>query len=273
MSENEIIVREQPKTLSLGALPTTGPVALIQAASGIASELANIIKAKGLSSRIQGREFVHVEGWSTMGAMLGVLPREVDTQRLEDGSYEATVELIRINDGAIIGRASALCGMDEKDRRGKLTWGNRAEYARRSMAVTRATGKAYRLGFSWIMALAGYEPTPMEEIIDGTFEETKAAKSAKAKDEPPPHWIKDPAARKRFWAWTNGLTLTKEQVHAALEVEHVEDYAGAKQDAMDAINKWIAEQDQADAEPSPFAEAVEDLYPNASENIVPPGAS
>jgi len=150
-------------------------VALIQQASAIASELAKIIKTKKLSSRIQGREFVHVEGWSTMGAMLGVLPREVPdgTIRHEDGSYEATVELIRINDGAIIGRASALCGVDEKDRKGKLTWGNRPEYARRSMAITRATGKAYRLGFSWIMALAGYEPTPAEEIVDGQYEDPK----------------------------------------------------------------------------------------------------
>ena len=32
------------------------------------------------------------------------------------------------------------------------------------MAVTRATGKAYRLGFSWIIKLAGYEATPAEEI-------------------------------------------------------------------------------------------------------------
>jgi hypothetical protein len=32
------------------------------------------------------------------------------------------------------------------------------------MAQTRATGKACRLAFSWIMSLAGYEPTPAEEI-------------------------------------------------------------------------------------------------------------
>ena len=32
------------------------------------------------------------------------------------------------------------------------------------MAITRATGKAFRLNYSWIMALAGYEPTPAEEM-------------------------------------------------------------------------------------------------------------
>jgi hypothetical protein len=32
------------------------------------------------------------------------------------------------------------------------------------MAITRATGKAFRLGFSWIMQLAGYEVVPSEEM-------------------------------------------------------------------------------------------------------------
>ncbi|GAG97072.1 unnamed protein product, partial [marine sediment metagenome] len=85
-------------------------------------------------------------------------------------------ELIRISDGAVIGKASALVGMDEKDSKGKLTWGGRNEYARKSMAITRATGKAYRLGFSWIMTLAGYEATPAEEISEGSFREVSKGK-------------------------------------------------------------------------------------------------
>jgi hypothetical protein len=97
-----------------------------------------------------------------------------------------------------------------------------------------------------------------KEAHQGTGQATKAQ-----------HWIKDANARKRFWAWTKSLTLTREQVHAALEVEHVEDYEGTKQDAMDAINNWMAEQDQ---EQSEFDRVVEELYPG-TENIVPAGAS
>jgi len=77
---------------------------------------------------------------------------------------EATVELIRASDGAIIGRGSAICGMDES------TWASRPRYARRSMAITRATGKAFRLGYSWIITLAGYAPTPAEEMTDDVVE-------------------------------------------------------------------------------------------------------
>jgi len=73
--------------------------------------------------------------------------------------------LVRMSDGACIGRASAECGApDELDKYGKPVWSTRPRYARRSMAQTRATGKACRLAFSWIMALAGYEVTPAEEM-------------------------------------------------------------------------------------------------------------
>lgn len=162
MSDNQIVPQPEFEN-RLGIIIARTPHDVIIQATAIAKELAEIVKKNNLSTNIKGKNFVRVEGWSTMGAMLGVLPREVSdlTRRFDDGSYEAVVELIRISDGAVIGRGSALVGMDE-------IWRNRAEYARRSMAVTRATGKAYRLGFSWIMALAGYEPTPAEEMGDVT---------------------------------------------------------------------------------------------------------
>jgi len=163
--EKEVMVVEG-EYVNLGAIRVLGPVDVVRQASAVASELARVIEEQKLYSIISGRRFVVVEGWSTLGAMLGVMPREVSAERQEDGGYIATVELVRVSDGMIIGRGSALCGMDEKDRRGNLTWGSRAEFARRSMAITRATGKAYRLGFSWIVTLAGYEATPAEEMPD-----------------------------------------------------------------------------------------------------------
>ena len=56
------------------------------------------------------------------------------------------------------------------------------------------------------------------------------------------HWIDDPKVRARFWAWTGKLTLTKEQVHKALGVKSVHDYAGTMDDARAAIEKWIKAQ-------------------------------
>jgi hypothetical protein len=186
MTADTEIVTVEPE-IRLGILPARTPHDVIVQASAIAKELAKIVRENHLSVTLQNREYVKAEGWSTMGAMLGVLPREVTelTRRFDDGAYEATVELIRITDGAVVGRASALVGMDEKDSRGKLTWGSRAEYARRSMAVTRAMGKAYRLGFSWIIGLAGFDTTPAEEMGDAMDGEYKVTQSAQPQPSAP----------------------------------------------------------------------------------------
>lgn len=58
-------------------------------------------------------------------------------------------------------------------------------------------------------------------------------------DEPQPHWIDDDKVRARFWAWTNSISLTNEEVYEALGVEHVHDYTGTKDDARVAIEGYI----------------------------------
>lgn len=171
MSENEHAIEGEivpaPQTgLSLGSLPMADPTEIVLRATEVAKVLTKVIKDQHLSRNIQGREYVYVTGWSTLGAMLGIMARETPggTYAREDGSYVGSVDLIRVSDGMVIGGGTAVVGMDEKDRDGKLTWGARPEYARRSMAVTRAAGKAYRLTLAWIMALAGFEGTPAEEM-------------------------------------------------------------------------------------------------------------
>lgn len=127
-----------------------------------ATELANVLKpvieGQGMYSLIQGKKHVKVEGWLTLGAMLGILPRETGVTELPDGSFEAHVDLVNSATGTVVGGASAICGIEEK------RWANAERYARRSMAVTRATVKSYRIAFSWIIQLAGYSPTPEEEM-------------------------------------------------------------------------------------------------------------
>jgi hypothetical protein len=164
MNESEvtdIVTTDTP--VQLGALVVDGPSAVIESATIIAKQLANIITERKLYSNIKGKNYVRAEGWTTMGGMLGVSPQEesVDYRVFDDGysEYEATVKLVRISDDTVIGRASSIVGSDEP------TWSSRPRYAQRSMAVTRATGKAFRLSFSWIMQLAGYEPTPAEEMM------------------------------------------------------------------------------------------------------------
>ena len=168
------IVEEAPR-VELGVIRADGPKELVKVATEAADALASVIAAKKLFSTINGRQYVRVEGWTTLATMMGCLPREVSVSRDEKGTYTATVELVRMGDQAVLTRASAECGMDEP------TWAKRADYARRSMAVTRATSKACRIAFSWVMVLAGYEPTPREEIPD----EERGGLASKTGDSPP----------------------------------------------------------------------------------------
>ena len=144
--------------VEMGVLHASRPKEFGAAATEVANALAEIIESRKLYSTIQGRRYVRVEGWVTLAAMLGCLPREVSVVKHDDGGYTATVELARMSDGAILTRASAECGMDEK------TWASRDAYARRSMAITRATSKACRIAYSWAIVLAGFEGTPSEEM-------------------------------------------------------------------------------------------------------------
>jgi hypothetical protein len=180
--ETALAIREPVQAIELGTLRASSPRALVTAATDVAKCLSDVIRQGGLSCKISGREYVRCEGWTTLAAILGVVPREVDTVE-EEGVFLATVELVRISDGQVVTRASAECGSpDELDRSGKPLWASRPRYARRSMAQTRATGKACRLAFSWVMALAGYEPTPAEEMPDQEehHEPRRAAKPAPA---------------------------------------------------------------------------------------------
>lgn len=145
----------QPTVLELPAEQMVARIA------SLANVLKDFVVKQGLSSKIQGRDYAHVDAWSFMGSMLGVLAKERAVDRLKDGSYLAFVDLVSISSGLVVGGASALCSVDEK------RWGGADEFARRSMAITRATGKAYRLNFGWVMKMAGYEPTFEEDMPSG----------------------------------------------------------------------------------------------------------
>ena len=45
----------------------------------LSKDLAKLIKEKGLSSNIQGKQFVNVEGWQFAGASLGLMPIITET--------------------------------------------------------------------------------------------------------------------------------------------------------------------------------------------------
>lgn len=139
----------------------------------LSNELSKLIREKGLSSNIQGKQFVNVEGWQFAGASLGLMPIITETKDLSNETsikYMAICEVRNINTGAVVATGIALCSNAEKTKR------YFDEYAILSMAQTRAIGKAYRNLLAWLMKAAGFEATPAEEIDFATEEPKKPSK-------------------------------------------------------------------------------------------------
>jgi hypothetical protein len=260
------VVETRPESVALGTLNASTPAALVAGATAMAKSLADVIDQQRLYSTISGRKFVKVEGWTTLATMAGFLPRERSVVRLEDGGYEATVDLIRLSDGAVLTSASAECGSDEP------TWANRPRYARRSMAITRATSKACRIAFSWVMALAGYEVTPAEEM-DGVEVEPRRAeptrkppavkpapRAARAEPAVEAEALISPKQGQLFWfrcgeradqfkeAGVSRETIARE-VLAVLGVEHTKDIPARSFDrALELVMSWEPGKASPDAE-------------------------
>lgn len=194
---------QQTQIITLGGLPVS-PEKVVERASEIATALAGIVDSRKLYKFIGGKKYVLLEGWSTLGAMLGVLPVEEWVRPIE-GGFEAYVTLIRTRDGLKIGGASAMCTEQENN------WRARDKYAIRSMAITRAAGKAFRLAFSWIIQLAGYEPTPAEEMVNEEGHPGSQQPPTPVQNRPsrpyPPQVLKERLATVRDMALRNGYQV------------------------------------------------------------------
>ena len=88
-------------------------------------------------------------------------------------------------------------------------------------------------GNSATVKKAERKPRPEDSITVESVEEIQMDEPAKL------HWIDSPDTRKRFWAWTREQGLSSLDVHEALGVEHVEQFAGDKAAAVKQINHWI----------------------------------
>jgi hypothetical protein len=222
--------------LRLGDYALTSYEAVLDKAAAIAGPLKRIISEQKLSKKIGSKEFVFVEGWTTCGAMMGVSVRTVSCEENASvtGEFNAVVEAVR-SDGFVLGRGFASCGVDEAE------WKGRSRQARKSMAQTRAAGKAMRLLFSWIMNMAGYAETPFEEMEGSGAEQfqnpandrtaPKAAPRAERQESKgsfrkeqivalwKEYWRKcpgeEPQARENFRLWASGINKGEFNVFVA----------------------------------------------------------
>jgi hypothetical protein len=151
-------------------------------------DLSAILKqhvvAHKLYTAIQGKNYVHVEGWQFAGGLMGTFPRVVAVENLSNDKelkWRADVEIVRVKTGEVLSRGFAICSNKENKKK------SFDEYAVLSMAQTRAIGKAYRNVIGWVMKLAGYDATPAEEMtkMGDTSSAAPAPVPAPAKEKAP----------------------------------------------------------------------------------------
>jgi hypothetical protein len=154
----EVIVQDQGVALS--------PAEVVESATAQARLLMNIVNQTKCYQEISGKKYLQVEAWETIGAFnrTHAETKEITPIIKEDEiiGYAAHVQLWK--DGVIVGGAIMPCYFTENCCKGKT--GEAKHKACMSAAQTFATSKAYRMNFSYVAILAGFQATPAEEITE-----------------------------------------------------------------------------------------------------------
>jgi hypothetical protein len=185
--EAELVTNEEPVKEETSIVETSKPLpdyailnpeipmsAKVDVATNVANTLAPLVRSqglvvKGLNRSNKDAEYVTVEGWEVLGTFLGIVPVTTIIKEVKSSKHDRTVGYVaratlyqnpiiendEIVGGTVIARAEA-----QADKSGF----QKDLFAIASMAQTRALGKAYRMGLSWIMKMAGFEGTPAEEM-------------------------------------------------------------------------------------------------------------
>ena len=138
-----------------------------------AKKLKAIVDSQQLSVKIGPSEHLKVEGWQTIGRGYGYTCRTTVDELVKDSDgrmvgVKATASILD-GLGAIVGGADSFCFRDEekydKDT-GEISYphGKQTIAQWAGMAQTRAEARAFKQVLSWVVILAGYNPTPAEEM-------------------------------------------------------------------------------------------------------------
>jgi len=204
------------------------PEAVLAEAQACAKALKRVVSATKAVSVFGGREHLHFTAWQTLATFFRLSPRIRETRLIDVNGvvgYEAFAEVVHIPTGQVVSSGEGMCLNDEAN------WGTRPKYEwrdgkkvkvgdervplfqLRSMAQTRAAAKALRNVLSWVVVMAGYEPTAAEEM-DGTADMSGPIPQPQPKEST--GTISEKQA-KRLWALAHQAGKPKDEVVAIIK--------------------------------------------------------
>jgi hypothetical protein len=194
------------------------PEIVLEEAQRAAAAIAKVIEAKPRKVQFNGKTYLQFEDWQTLGRFYGVTAVARSTKFVEFGDdeyairgFEATSDALLVSTGQIISSAEALCLSDESN------WSSKPLFQLKSMAQTRACAKALRNVLAWVVVLAGYAPTPAEEMESETVSSPHVS-SPRRKSQTiiEPARISE-AQQKRLFAMAREHDVDKDQVRSIIE--------------------------------------------------------
>jgi hypothetical protein len=182
IKEEDTMSANLPAVKVENAVVTVSPQEQINQASDMARLLKEVVSKAGLARKLGGRkEHLEYEAWATIARWFHCTPSTEWTRPIKQDDkiigWEARVNILD-ETGRVIGSSEGMCMSDEAN------WRNKPTYALRSMAQTRTAGKALRSLFAHIAVLAGYSPTPAEEM-DGVLTQDDGLRHAEPTPTPP----------------------------------------------------------------------------------------
>lgn len=182
------------------------PEEVLAEAQQAATALVKVIEMKKNKVVFNNETYLEFEDWQTVAKFYGCTAKVISTKYVEFGEvhgFEAEAVVLDRNQSEI-GRSESMCLSDEEnwgmvpkyewqdvlDDQGKKIWDAKLRNGKggykatkvqvgatakplfqlRSMAQTRASAKALRSIFAWVVVLAGYKPTPAEEMTGHEFD-------------------------------------------------------------------------------------------------------
>jgi hypothetical protein len=193
------------------------PSSMLDQARKVADVLMKLVNEKELYLTVNKRKHLYVEAWETLAHFYGITAKVTDVRAVVDeitgaAGFEATADAIHMTTGAVISSARSMCLNNEDN------WSNRPKYEYpkgggervkvgevavptfqlASMAQTRAVGKVLRNVLAFVVALAGYETTPAEEMTGTEREKQANGKDPEEKKAAGPKRITDPQRKRMF---------------------------------------------------------------------------
>jgi hypothetical protein len=224
------------------------PADVLADATRAAKALQQVIAGKAKPVQFNGETYLEFEDWQTCARFYGMTAKGTGTVYVTFGDvhgFKASAEVLD-RDGRVISSAESMCLNDEEKWRArpKYEWVTNANGDRErrligeepvplfqimSMAQTRACAKALRQVLAWVVVLAGFRPTPAEEM-DGVAQSPKTGPSASsptressastnARTNARSKTISD-AQRKRLYAIVKHAGIDDEDFKGYLQIVH-----------------------------------------------------